>query len=161
MIGEHPLAIGVFNSVSGEQSLVVGAFSSVTGDHSLMNRVFNSVTGDRSKVIGVLNSVSGGWSLVIWCIQFGVQFGEWWAFKNGGTTHLSALSMVTSDQMLRAMPRQSNPGPMLALVAGTLTTTRLRSIAASLRRDPIKAQWRGQVKGWRGLDSERVTHGKR
>lgn len=48
-------------------------------------------------------------------------------------SHLSARSIVTSDQMLSAMPKQSNPGPMLALVAGTLTTTRLRSIAASLQ----------------------------
>lgn len=46
--------------------------------------------------------------------------------------HLSARSMVTSDQMLRAMPKQSNPGPMFALVAGTRTTTRVRSIEASL-----------------------------
>lgn len=46
--------------------------------------------------------------------------------------HLSARSMVTSDQMLNAIPKQSKPGPMLALDAGTRTTTRLRSIAASL-----------------------------
>lgn len=47
--------------------------------------------------------------------------------------HLSLRSIVTSDQMLSAIPRQSKPGPILALVAGTRTTTRLRSIAASLK----------------------------
>lgn len=77
---------------------------------------------------------------------------------NQGWTHLSARSMVTSDQMLSAMPRQSNPGPMLALVAGTLTTTRLRSIAASL--GPDRSTMAGSGQGLTRVTlGEAKTHG--
>eukprot|EP00732_Lithocolla_globosa_P004749 Lithocolla_globosa_v1_NODE_4524_length_1417_cov_15.572687.p2 type:complete len:153 gc:universal NODE_4524_length_1417_cov_15.572687:648-1106(+) len=53
----------------------------------------------------------------------------------------SATSTVSSFQMSSAIPIESNPGPMLAVVAGTCTVTDLAWLASPI----VKVPWRALI----------------
>ena len=63
--------------------------------------------------------------------------------------NVSARATLTSFHISTAIPRQSNPGPIFALVAGTRTTTRRRwgrvGADAIFRRAAPSAPWASTV----------------